>query len=281
MAYEKIICEKDVENKFLTITMNEPERRNPLGVPMLSEICAALDEAAWDDDVKVVILKGAGSGFTGGHDMKELATYYQPGEKRTQRGRINRDRRWRCDFLSRIYRSAKPIVCQIHGFAVAGGIFLAEIADFAVSTEDTRFSMGPYRWGGLIQDYIFPLDVLTLGLKKIKELGYLGLEFSGKEAEEMGLVYKAVPADRLEEEVQVLAKRIALQPLDGLVMTKEWVNLQLATMGVYPSFITGYLGHALFSNIHYEPGEHNVLKEIKDEGLPKATRKRQAREQIG
>ena len=76
--------------------------------------------------------------------------------------------------------------------------------------------MGPYRWGGLIQDYIFPLDVLTLGLKKIKELGYLGLEFSGKEAEEMGLVYKAVPADRLEEEVQLLAKRIALQPLDAL-----------------------------------------------------------------
>lgn len=278
MSYEKIVCEKDAANKFLTITMNEPEHRNPLGVPMLSEICTALDEAAWDDDVKVVILKGAGLGFTGGHDMRELAGYYQPTRKRSVRERINRDRRYRGDFLSRIYRSGKPIICQVHGFAVAGGITLIEITDFTIAAEGTKFSMGPYRWGGLIQDYVFPLDVLKIGLNKIKELCYLGLEFGAKEAEEMHLIYKAVPLDKLDEEVYQLARRIALQPLDGLVMTKEWVNLQLGIMGVLPSFVPGYLGHALFSNIHYEPGELNVLKDIKEMGLPAATRKRELRE---
>ncbi|MBI4639767.1 MAG: enoyl-CoA hydratase/isomerase family protein [Candidatus Tectomicrobia bacterium] len=277
MGYEQIIWEKDAEKKILRITLNRPEKRNAMGIPMLDEIITALDEAAWDDEVKVVVIKGAGPCLTSGHDLDEVVKFYPQGKRRSQRDRVNRDRRWRAEKWWRIYSFNKPIIVQVHGYAMAAGVVLCMIADIVVAADDAQFSFAPLRFGGPIEEYILPLEIQTLGLRNAKYAMYTGAAIDAKEAKEMNMITKAVPPDKLEEEVNKIAQAVALLPLDGLVLSKEWINMTLGMMGVMPGFIPGYLGHSLWSNIHYEPDEYNFLKSVREKGMREAFRVRDGR----
>lgn len=275
--YTTIHFERDTEHSIATITLDRPKKYNALSFQMMDEILDALEQVRFDNEIKVVIIEGAGKHFCSGHDMSELAMMHKPGERRGLTERINRDRRRAGEGWEAIMRFTKPIVCKVQGKAIGGGAQLALVADVVVAADDAEFTMSPSRFGGPVQDTMLPLWVLTVGLRMAKLIHYTGIGISGTVAQEIGLATKSVPMERLDATTDKIAKAIALLPLDGLVLSREWFNLQLGIMGLMPGLLPGYLGHALFSNVKYREGEYNFLRTVKNEGMSEAYRIRDDR----
>jgi enoyl-CoA hydratase/carnithine racemase len=270
VPYATIRLDYATEDHIATITMDRPRTHNAVSFQMMDEIVDALEQIRFNNAIKVVILQGAGAHFSSGHDMKELALVHKDGQRRGLTERINRDRRRAGEGWEAIMRFPKPIVVKVQGKAIGAGAQMVLVADFAVASEDAELTMSPSRFGGPIQDTLMPLWILTVGLKMAKLIHYTGIGVPGRAAEKIGLVTKTVSRDRLDAETMRLAKAVALLPLDGLVASREWMNLQLGIMGVMPGLLPGYLGHALFSHVHYRDDEFNFLKTVRDEGMSKA-----------
>jgi enoyl-CoA hydratase len=125
--------------------------------------------------------------------------------------------------------------------------------------------------------FLLNLEMLLIGPKKTRELCLLGELVDGKEAERIGLVNKAVPEDKLEEEVMKYARLICLQPIDGLVMGKAFNQLALEIYGMSAALTQGYIGHSYFTNISFESDEYNFFKERRDRGAKAGFHERDAR----
>lgn len=275
--YQYVLYNK--QGQIARITLNRPEKRNALnmyGTPegVMADLIRALTEAEDDDDIKVVILKGAGPCFCAGLDLSQAGLAYGFGttgakeERRpSQRIRLKRDRMWWEQFM-RILYSPKTIVCQAHGSALGAGTWLVQFCDIAIVSEDIKMGYVDEAAAGMMgtgAPYILPL-ILTVGLNRARELVATGRVFMGKEAAEMGLVAKAVPSEKLEEEVEKVAKAICLMPQDGLAMGKAGMEQIFNMLGFNTAWVNSYIMHTLFTNIRYEPGEWNLLKERRDKG---------------
>ncbi|WP_299352600.1 crotonase/enoyl-CoA hydratase family protein [uncultured Shimia sp.] len=226
-----VTYEKD--GRIGRITLNRPEVMNAISLEMPGQIAAAVAEAEADTDVHVMVLAGAGSAFCAGYDLKAFAEAeggnpgvqdmpwdpikdYQFMWKNTQ------------DFMS-LFRALKPVVCKVHGFAVAGGSDIALCADLTVMAEDAQIGYMPARvWGSPTTQ----MWVYRLGMEKAKRMLLTGDKVSGREAADMGLVLKAVPADQLDDEVEGLAARMASVPINQLAMQKMVVNQAIEAMGL-------------------------------------------------
>lgn len=244
---------------------------------MMEEIADALEQARFDNGIKVVVLQADGKHFSSGHDMQELAMVHQPGKKLGIAERINRDRRRTGDSWEPIMRFNKPIVSRIQGKAIGAGMQFALVSDVAIAADTAELTMSPCRFGGPVQDVTLPLWILSIGLKQTLFMLFTGASMKGKKAQEVGLVTKSVPESKLDETVDKVAEAICLLPLDGLVLSREWINMQLGMFGVQAGLIPGYLGHAFFSNIKYREGEFNFLQNVKNEGMADAFKIRDAR----
>ena len=139
--------------------------------------------------------------------------------------------------------------------------------DLAVAAEDAIFGRPDHRLGfaGSGEPTI-SLLIATVGLKRALDLLLTGREFDAVEAERIGLINKVVPADKLEEETQNLAKALALMPRDGIAMGKATRHLIYDSMGLTAGFTPGYVSHTLFTNLRWEPDEYNFFKERKEKG---------------
>jgi len=273
MSYQYVIYEKD--GAIARITLNRPEKLNVIDFPGQGGICddlyAALDEAADDDEVKVVILRGAGRSFCAGHDLTTVGFIYgfgtgQPGERRpSQRIRLKVDRQWMERHL-KLLLHPKITIAQVHGHCIGEGALMMEMCDIAVAAEDAQISHAEQRLGfagsGL---NLLPL-YLSVGLKRARELLVTGRTVSGKEAEAMGLVNRAVPLDRLEEEVERYAREATLLPADGIAIGKASHHWILDILGATQGWAQGYVTHTLFTNLRFEPGEFNFFKARRDKG---------------
>lgn len=275
--YQTILLDRDVDEAIATITLNRPKSYNAVSFQMMDEIVDALEDLRLDNEIKVVILQANGKHFTSGHDMKELKMLHKPGQRQGLAERINRDRRRAGEGWEAILRFNKPLVLKLHGKAIGAGGQFVIAADIVVAADDSEITMSPQRFGGPVQDATLPLWILTVGLKRMKLSHYTGIGINGKVAAEMGLVTKSVPKERLDETTMKIAKAVAMLPLDGLVLSKEWINMQLGMMGVMPGLLPGYLGHAFYSNIKYRESEYNFLKTVQDKGMAEAYRIRDER----
>lgn len=275
--YTTIRFEKDPQKPIARITLNRPHQHNAVNFQMMDEIGDALEQVRFDNDIKVVILQAEGDNFSSGHDMKELAMVHQPGKKLGIAERINRDRRRTGDSWEPIMRFNKPIICKIHGKAIGAGLQFALVADIAIAADNAEITMSPCRFGGPVQDVLLPLWILSVGLKQAEFMLFTGASVTGKRAAKMGLVTKSVPLKKLDETVEKAAEAVCLLPLDGLVLSREWINFQLAIFGVIPGLIPGYMGHAFFSNIRYRDNEFNFLQNVKNQGMAEAFRLRDKR----
>ena len=273
MAEKNYIYE--VEGNTATITINRPEALNAMTFAMDHELSAELTKAEEDDDVKCIILKGAGPCFCAGHDLKEVGFVYGFGDgkdkkrKPSQRIRLQTDHGMMVKSYGHIQNCFKPIIAQVHGHCLEGGLIVAMMCDMIIATEDATLGFPGQRLGFAGNSPIVPHLVYTVGLKKARELLLLGLKFDGKEAERIGLINRVVPADKLEEEVQKVAKAICLMPRDGIVMAKSFLQLSYDRMGLNEGNIAGYIGHTLFTNLRWEEDEYNYFKERRQHG-PKA-----------
>ena len=286
MELETVIYEKEklTEGAVATITLNKPETLNAVDVQLAEDMLAALTQAEEDDDVKVVIIKGAGAAFSSGHDLGRVYYVYgggtgKPEEKTrrpSQRSRLNYDR-WRSETFRRIFLCPKVTIAQVHGYCIGGGLYIALCCDLALAAEDAKIGQLEQRLVFAGAAYVLPIEMMAIGPKKTRELVLTGKLIDGKEAERIGLINKAVPADRLDEETRKLAQVITLLPRDGLAIGKAMTQLAYDTLGLTSSFAQGYLGHTLATNVRFEEDEFNFLKARRELGVKEAIKARDKR----
>jgi enoyl-CoA hydratase len=231
----------EVAGPIARLTLNRPERGNGLTPRLLEELEGLVERADLDPDVRVLVLAGAGSGFCGGYDLVEAAETRlpnhdpsEPWDPMTDYAMMSRNVR---AFMS-LVRCTKPVLCQVHGFCVAGGTDLALCADLLIAAEDTKIGYPPARvWGSPTT----ALWALRLGPQRAKRLLFTGDSLSGREAAEWGLALEAWPAGELGERVDALAKRIGQVPLNQLQMMKLLCNQGLEAAGLGSSQVVGTL----------------------------------------
>ena len=276
MDYKYVIYEK--EGNIARITLNKPEMLNAMtfigskeATEDANELWAAYDEAAEDDDVKVVILKGAGRAFCVGHDLSKVGFVYgfgkQSGERRpSQRIRLNMDKRSN-DNAMKLLLHPKITIAQVHGYASGSGAVIFMMAsDMAITSEDAKIGFTEQRLGFAGSGTTTALLIYHVGLKRALDLILTGRLISGEEAAKIGLATKAVPADKLEEEVEKVAKAMALLPRDGIAIGKATRHLIYDRLGLTGDFIQAYISHTMFTNLRWEPDEYNFFKERRDKG---------------
>lgn len=220
-------------DRVATITLNRPERFNAISATMPDDLETAVNHADNDPTIHVIILTGAGRGFCGGYDLKQFAE--TPGENPGIQSMpwdpmIDYKFMSRCTqkFMS-LWHCTKPVIAKVHGDAVAGGSDIALCADIVIMSETARIGYPPARVWGCPTTAMW---VYRIGAEKAKRMLFTGDLVTGKEAEAMGLIYKAVPPDKLDETVQQLADRIKGVPKNQLMMMKMMVNQAYDSMGL-------------------------------------------------
>lgn len=269
----------EAKDGIATITLNRPEKLNVLNMMgteegVFTDMLDAMTEAEDDDAVKVILIKGAGSSFCAGEDLSQAGFVYgfgtgQSGERRpSQRIKLKYDKKFMQDWC-RILYCPKLTIGQGHGYCLGAGTMILNFCDFAIVTEDAELGFIEERIGtvGSANPFVMSL-ILTVGLKRARDLIFTGRRFSGKEAEDMHLVTKAVPADRIEQEVGELAEDLAILPRDGIAIGKASLELWMNIMGMHTCSVSAaYMSHTLFTNLRWEPDEYNFFRERRDQGL--------------
>ena len=191
----------EAADRVATLTLNRPERFNAINLAMPDDLAAAINYANKDNDIHVIVLTGAGRGFCGGYDLKEFAEKKgsNPGvQEMPWDPMIDYAFMGHCtqQFMS-IWRCHKPVIARIHGDAVAGGSDLALCCDIIVMSETARIGYPPARVWGCPTTAMW---VYRLGAEKAKRMLFTGDLITGKEAEQMGLIYKSAPLEGLDVE---------------------------------------------------------------------------------
>jgi len=224
-SYENIIYEK--EPPIAYITLNRPEKLNSLSADLQLEVKDALEDAGWaDDEIRVIVIKGAGRGFSAGFDISGEGG----GDTVQRRSRFLKGQGFTATaWWDVFWNNPKPIIAQVHGFCIAGGCATATFCDLRICSEDALFGapeiriMGPYLQG------IWPW---ILGMTKARELLYTGNLMDAQEAYRLGLVNEVVPRDELDEAVQRLAKSVAKVPAAVVEYNKKLVNMVYELMNI-------------------------------------------------
>lgn len=212
------------------IVMNRPEKRNALNHQLLDDLDTAFRHAEQDDDVRVVILSGAGRSFCAGYDLS--GSYYTSVPEKEGRWTVANSlmtlRAVEARY-QRIWNCPKPTIAQVHGHALAAGCYLQLLCDISVAAENAQLGHPAVKMGGVSS---MPLWQVALGLKKARYLLLTGRIVDGSEAERIGLVSMAVPAEKLAETVDGIARDCLEVPFEGQLQNKEALNTALEIMGV-------------------------------------------------
>ena len=269
--YHTILFEQDKEAPFVWyLTLNRPEKNNAISIgpnEMTGEIKDAMKRANHDDNVKVVVIRGAGKNYCAGFDLSFVYRVYggEKGAKPSQRIRLQVDQDELYGFPQAILDCNKVVIVQVHGWAIEAGLYITKCADIVVAADTAKFSQRGQRlaFGGLPT---LPLELVMGHTKKINELIITGRTISGKEAEEVGYVTKTVPEKDLEAEVHGLATAISVLPRDAIVMGKVARRHMSDRMGLSTlKEVITY--HTLSTNISYTEDERDLMF-IKDrEGM--------------
>jgi len=213
MSYETLLVEKD--NGVCTITLNRPDRLNAINYQLAIELDTALTEIEEDDEVRTVILTGAGRGFCAGADIKDMA---DPNAKPLPIGK-------RHTFFNTLEDLEKPVIAAINGPCNGGGLEIALCCDFRIASETANLGLGEVKLGVIPAGGGTARLPRLIGPGRAKEFLYFGNRIDGKKAYEIGLVNKVVPPDELMEEAKKWAAELAERPPLSLKMLKYCVNL--------------------------------------------------------
>ena len=213
------------------IVLDRPERGNGITLDMPRELAECVEQANLDPAVHVIALSGEGKGFCGGYDLVEFAEQQIANHDPSQTWDPVLD--WQ--FMSRnlrgfmsLFHSDKPTLTKVHGFCVAGGTDMALCSDLLVIADDARIGYPPARvWG-------VPTSMLwanRIGPERAKRLLFTGDLLTGDQAAEWGLALESHPPAELDERFEELVQRVALTPVNQLVMHKLAVNQAIKAQG--------------------------------------------------
>jgi len=223
--YETLIYEP-VADKVMRLTLNRPERLNAMSLELLDEFDRVMDEFENDAQASVLIIRGAGRAFSAGYDLED--TQYSGSGFRVSTDRRAMHRlatRW-----LRLFDLPKPTIAQVHGYCVAGATELAGHCDIVFAAEDAIFGNQAGRVLGILPT--MAMWPALMGIRRTKEYFFTGDTFSGKQAEQWGLVNRAVPRGELDGVTREYARRVAMVSVELLALHKAAVNRYMEVMGI-------------------------------------------------
>jgi enoyl-CoA hydratase len=233
--FSTLQIEPDGHNpRIARLLLNRPERLNAINDATPREIRAAVEWANGNEDIHVIVVEGAGKGFCGGYDLSMFGEgkidhpcqqERHPWDPMDDYAYMKRNTE---DFMA-LWRSPKPTIAKVHGYAAAGGSDIALSCDLLVMAEDARIGYMPTRVWGCPTTAMW---TFRLGPTRAKQLMFTGDTIDGRTALDWGLANDCVPAAQLEDAVMKLAGRIAGVPRSHLAMHKMVVNQVMLTMGL-------------------------------------------------
>ncbi|MDG4716731.1 enoyl-CoA hydratase-related protein [Winogradskyella marincola] len=213
--------ELKIENNIAYITLNRPEVFNSFNREMALNLQQVFDDCESNSEVRAIVLTGNGKAFCAGQDLKEVTSpELNPGFKKILEEHYN-------PIITRIRNIKKPIIGAINGVAAGAGANIALACDIVVANEKVSFIQA-FSLIGLIPDSAGTFFLPRLiGFQKASALAMLGDKVSADEAEKMGMIYKVLPLESFEEEVNKLALKLANMPTLALGKIKEAFNQSL------------------------------------------------------
>jgi enoyl-CoA hydratase len=259
-----------------TITLNRPDRLNTIVPPMPEEFESAIGAATVEEEVKVIVLRGAGRSFCAGYDF--AGGFHHWDEALTTDGRWDPGKDFALaaspygptqQFMS-MWRTPKPVIAQVHGWCVGGGSDMALCADLIIAAEDAQIGT-PYSriWGCSLSG----MWLYRLGLTKAKEHALTGKPLSGREAADIELINAAVPFEELEAAVSRQAEQLAAIPSSQLAAMKLIVNQAYENMGLRATQTLGPILDGLMRNT---PDGLAFVETSATQGVRAATEQRDA-----
>jgi enoyl-CoA hydratase len=238
-----------VDGHVATITMNRPESANAQNSALIDELAAAFARADADDDVRVVVLAGAGKHFSSGHDLKALvgdeADEWRA-MRETPEGKFRHEQIMYYGRCKQIRDFRKPTIAAVQGACVAAGLMLACMCDLIVAADDATFQNPVLRMTGAGVELL--VEPWELGIRKAKEFLWTGEKIDAQEAWRLGLVNRVVPAAELTARTEELAQRIALVPPVTAQVIKETINHTADLMGQEASWKYHFMAHHWMHN---------------------------------
>jgi enoyl-CoA hydratase len=209
-------------NAIATITLDRQEALNALTPALLSQLADALDEAAADPEIRVVVLTGEGRAFSAGVDLKALAD--EPPADGDVSGALNNPARRACDALSQM---PKVTIARVNGFCFTGALELALACDLMVVAEEAKLGDTHAKWGLRPTWGMSARLMRAVGPVRARELSYTARTFTGREAYEFGIASHCVPLNDLDATVTELATAISENSPESITAYKDlYLNQQ-------------------------------------------------------
>ena len=288
MTDGRVRMERDEGSGIARLTLDNPERKNAYDPAMRRQLATHLDELAFDDAVKVVVLRGEGGIFSTGADMNNAYSWYGDGttgadgaaesagarRRPSQRRRLLVDRKT-FDFYHAFLGYPKVTVAEVSGFALGGGFELALMADIAVVARDAVIGTPATRFLGPALGSLH-MFFHRLGPVLARRLLLTGDTIEAGEVEHLGVFTEVVDPGAVEARAAWWARKASRMPADGIVMAKEAFRLVEQLQGYQGEEVLSYLFHAYGTNLQFDERDFNFVKARAEHGTRRAFEMRDA-----
>ncbi|HJN93021.1 MAG TPA: enoyl-CoA hydratase-related protein [Dehalococcoidia bacterium] len=271
--YETILYE--VSGRVATITLNRPEKLNAISRQLQSDVLEALTVAEADSGIRAAVIQGAGRAFSAGYDVTRGTDEGHgaqgadgQGVGAAQARAITVDRDGLESFLRgwfRIWDLRLPVIAKVHGYCLAGGTQFASICDVTIVAEDAKVGAPQLPLGA---GFVASFWAWHIGAKRAKELFFpVGSMITGREAADLGLFNRAVPAADLDEVVASYVELVAKTPKEILALQKQAINKTQEVQGFREALMQAVEVDAI---AHFSPPVLEMNRRIRENGLKSA-----------
>jgi len=283
---DRVLFEIESEKRIATITLNNPQQRNSYDAAMRDAVARCLDQVAEDDDLTVVLLRGAEEVFSTGADMNNAYGWYgertadapATDETRPARSRPSQRRRLTVDrksfsFYHNLMGFPKVTVGEVSGYALGGGFEIALMTDISVIARDTKIGMPATRFLGPALGSLH-MFFHRLGPVLARRLLLTGDIIEAAAVEHLGIFTETCDPGQAGPRARYWAEKAAKMPADGVVIAKEAFRLVEQSQAYQGEEVASYLFHAFGTNLQFAPGEFNFVKTRAQHGTREAFRLR-------
>ena len=265
----------EVKDNVAWLTLNRPQYHNAQNFELLDRLDSLFKRAVDDEEVKVIVLRGAGKNFSAGHDIGTPDfDLDKPRERKdlwfdhSRNGPMDREHHYALEqdaFLGLCRRwqaLPKPTIAMVQGACIAGGLMLAWPCDIIVASEDAYFQDPVVMMG--IPGVEYFAHAFELPPRVARAFLMLGSRMSAERAYQFGMVNEVVPRDQLEETVSEIAANLASKPMFGLTLTKQAINMIEDMRGKRPAMDSVFAMHHLaHAHCMLETGEAVMVGDVK------------------
>ena len=280
---DRVLFDVDRDKRIATITLNNPKQRNSYDAAMRESVGRYLDQVADDDDLTVVLLRGAEGVFSTGADMNNAYGWYgdeksAEAAKSSKRSRPSQRRRLTVDrksfgFYHNFMGFPKVTVGEISGYALGGGFEMALMTDISVIGRDTKIGMPATRFLGPALGSLH-MFFHRLGPVLARRMLLTGDIIEAGEIEHLGVFTDTCDPGSVPARARYWAEKAAKMPADGVVIAKEAFRLVEQSQAYQGEEVASYLFHAYGTNLQFAPGEFNFVKTRAQHGTKEAFRLR-------